>query len=111
AATTASAASSRRRGYAEAVVPDPREIAVGDRVVFTALPGEWAAPRYRVPRGDRAFMKAMIARGRPARVFRIDVSGHPWIAARFRDPDGSPVHHDWLITEHTGWRRVRRRRG
>ena len=89
-------------------MPDPRKLKVGDKVKFVALPDEWDAPGHHVCPETIDFMKAMMARAWPSRVYRIDEDGYPWIQARLRDCDGI-VHHEWGIHESTGWRRVRKR--
>ncbi|MCA8942913.1 MAG: hypothetical protein KDB80_10175 [Planctomycetes bacterium] len=87
-------------------MPDPRQLRVGDRIRFVALPDEWSAPGYFVHDESREFLQALIDRGRPSRVRRIDDDGIPWIEARLRADDGTIVHHDWGIREASGWVRL-----
>jgi hypothetical protein len=89
-------------------MPDPRALKVGDRVRFVSLPDEWRAPGFTVQRDDTQFMKTMIRRSWPSRVFRIDEYGTPWIAARIRRK-GRVEYHMWGISEKTGWRLVCKR--
>jgi len=89
-------------------MPDPHDLKVGDLVRFTSLPDEWSRPNYTLPRDTLSFMKILIRRRFPSRVYKIDESGTPWIAARVRRR-GRVEHHFWGISETTGWRRVRRR--
>jgi len=88
-------------------MPDPKSLNVGDRIRFVSLPDEWQAPGYTVLDEDVEFMKTLIARGRPSRVYEIDEYGTPWIAARIH-VDGQSEDHYWGIFERTGWRLVRR---
>ena len=89
---------------------DPRALAVGDRIRFVSLPAEWRAPGFQIDAASRTLMRTLITRRRSSRVARIDdASGYPWINARTRQQDGSVVHHEWLVTESTGWVAVRRR--
>ncbi len=81
---------------------------VGDRVRFVALPEEWNATEFHVHKDSVVFMRAMIARTWPSRVFRVDDDAHPWIAARMRKR-GQIEYHTWLIQEETGWRLVLKR--
>jgi hypothetical protein len=89
-------------------MPDPTKLKVGDKVKFVAVPDEWNAPGRHVHPDSVAFMKAMIGRTWPSRVWRIHEDGYPWIQARMRDGDRI-VHHEWGIYESTGWRLVRKR--
>ena len=90
-------------------MPDPRTLAVGDRVRFVSLPEEWERPGYYVHPESVEFMKTLIARKRSSRVCRIDEHGIPWIDARTRDEDGKIGWHSWSIFESTGWVRAQRR--
>jgi len=90
-------------------MPDPKSLKVGDLVRFILLPQEWSRPRYFVHAESVAFMKKMIKRTWPSRVYGIDEYGQPWISARIRER-GKIHHHTWAIFESTGWRRVNRRR-
>ena len=96
--------------WASGVEPmqDPQELRVGDRVRFIALPEEWSRPGYTVHRSSISFMKMLIRRQFPSRVYQIDKYGTPWIAARIRRK-GRIEYHTWGILEATGWRLVRRR--
>lgn len=89
-------------------MPDPKSLQVGDRVRFVSLPDEWARRGYTVHGESIEFMKQMIKRSWPARVYQIDEHGYPWIAARIRE-NGQYHHHTWAIMEFTGWRLVQRR--
>ena len=89
-------------------MPDPKTLKVGDRVKFVSLPEEWKTPGYLLPAEDAAFMKAMVARTWPSRVYKIEEDGAPWIAARMKQR-GIMHHHSWGIYEETGWRLVRKR--
>ncbi|MEM6673929.1 MAG: hypothetical protein AAF726_13880 [Planctomycetota bacterium] len=84
-------------------MPDPRELKVGDRVRFVSLPDEWSEPGYHVDPESVALMRALIERGRPARVASI-VDGFPSIEARLRNAAGTLDHHSWMIQESSGWR-------
>ncbi len=89
-------------------MPDPKTLQVGDRVRFVSIPTEWSQPGFTVHAFDRSFMKKMIQRTWPSRVYEIDEYGQPWISARIRE-NGKLCHHIWAIFESTGWRRVNRR--
>jgi|GEM_PF-4824593 len=89
-------------------MPDPLQLKVGNLVRFVSIPEEWARPGYHVPRDVIQFMKRMIRRKWPSRVQGLDDSGYPWIHAMIRQR-GKRYWHTWLITESTGWRKVRRR--
>jgi hypothetical protein len=89
-------------------MPDPRRLKVGDQVRFVAIPDEWLRRNRALHRDSLAFMKNMISRKSPSRIWRIDDSGYPWIRARMMYR-GKPHYHSWLITESSGWRLVRRR--
>jgi hypothetical protein len=86
-------------------MPDPKTLKVGDLVRFVAIPAEWSRPGYTVQACDRSFMKRMIQRTWPSRVYQIDEFGQPWVSARIRER-GKLCHHFWAILESTGWRRV-----
>ena len=88
-------------------MPSPKSLRVGDRVRFVGLPAG-SAQDCQVLAESLAFMKKMIARSWPSRVFRIDDQGLPWIMARTREK-GRFVYHFWAISESSGWRRVKRR--
>jgi len=90
------------------LMPDPLLLKVGDFVRFVRIPDEWSQSGHHVPRETMAFMKKMIRRSWPSRISQLDDSGYPWVEARIRER-GKLMHHIWLITESTGWRRVRRR--
>jgi len=89
-------------------MPNPRDLRVGDFVRFTVLPDEWRRPGYTLHRDSLSFMRILIRRRFPSRVYEIDKYGVPWIAARIRRR-GRVEHHSWAIMETTGWRHVRRR--
>lgn len=89
-------------------MPDPQSLKVNDYVLFIGLPAEWSRPDYTLHLECKQFMKAMIRRRFPSRVYEIDEYGTPWIAARIRRK-GRIEHHTWGIFESTGWRKVRRR--
>jgi hypothetical protein len=89
-------------------MPDPRTLKVGNLVRFVAIPTEWSQPGYTVHRESVAFMKKMIKRTWPSRVYEIDEYGQPWITARIRER-GKLCLHIWAIFESTGWRCVQRR--
>jgi len=89
-------------------MPDPMKLKLGDRIRFVSLPDEWNDPHYFVHQECIEFMKAMISRSWPSRIYEIDEYGTPWIAARIRK-GGRIEHHIWAIFEETGWRFVRRR--
>jgi hypothetical protein len=90
-------------------MPNPRELKVGDRVRFIGIPEAWMEPGFFVSKESRAFMKVLIARRGSSRINSIDEFGYPWITARVRHRNGTLEHHAWMITETTGWLRVRRR--
>jgi hypothetical protein len=90
-------------------MPDPATLKVGDKIRFISVPDEWASPDCGVSRESRRFMKHMLMRGFPSRVYEIDEYGRPWIAARLRIK-GKIEHHTWAIVERTGWRKVAERR-
>jgi len=89
-------------------MPDPKLLKVGDLVRFVSIPTEWAAAGYVVPREDMTFMKRMIQRTRPSRVYQLDYLGYPWIRAVMRHGKKT-IHHYWMISDSTGWRKVSRR--
>src|ERR1700677_4261351 len=60
-------------------MPDPKSLKVGDRIRFISIPAEWSAPSYVVPREDMIFMKRMIKRPWPSRVYQLDYLGYTWI--------------------------------
>lgn len=86
-------------------MPDPGSLKVGDLVRFIALPDEWSRPDFKTPRDSVAFMKVMIKRKGPSRIWMIDEFGCPWIRARIYRR-GKLEAHSWAIFESTGWRRV-----
>ncbi len=86
-------------------MPDPKALKVGDKVRFTSIPEEWNRLRITLHRDDLAFMKYVIARGRPSRVYEVDENGIPWVAMRIQGPKGLEFH-TWGIFEKTGWRKV-----
>ena len=53
-------------------MPDPKRLKVGDLVRFVSLPDEWSQKDFSVSHDDVAFMKKMIKRSWPSRVFMID---------------------------------------
>lgn len=53
-------------------MPNPRELTVGDLVRFTALPDEWSRPGYALHRESLSFMKTLIRRKFPSRVYQVD---------------------------------------
>jgi hypothetical protein len=87
---------------------DPRSLKVGDLVRFVTLPDEWSQPNCSVHPSTIAFMKTMVKRSWPSRVYEIDEDGYPWISARIHKR-GKREHHFWMIAESTGWRVVTRR--
>ena len=89
-------------------MPDPKKLKVGDHIRFIALPEEWKDPKYGVPQESIDFMKTMISRSWPSRIAEFDAFGYPLIHARIRKR-GRVYYHSWLITESTGWRKVRAR--
>jgi hypothetical protein len=90
-------------------MPEPGSLKVGDLVRFVALPDEWSQGGFSpVPPESLAFMKRLIRRTWPSRVYEIDEYGRPWIRARIRER-GKMREHIWAIMESTGWRRVNRR--
>src|SRR5580704_11884257 len=86
-------------------MPDPKSLKVGDRVRFVSIPPEWSAPGYVVPREDMIFMKRMIKRSWPSRVYERDYLGYPWIRAVMRHGK-KKVFHFWMIADIDGWRKV-----
>jgi hypothetical protein len=88
---------------------DPQSLQVNDYVRFTAFPEEWGRPGYVLHAECKQFMKTMVRRRFPSRVYEIDEFGTPWIAARLRRR-GRIEHHTWGIFEATGWRKVQRKR-
>ena len=88
-------------------MPDPRQLQVDDLVRFVSLPEEWEKPGYQNHRDTISFMKRMIRRTWPSRVFEVDDWGYPWIHARILRW-GRIEYHAYCITEKTGWRMVRR---
>jgi hypothetical protein len=89
-------------------MPDPKRLKVGDRIRFTRLPEEWSRPGTGIHRDSVAFVKAMLRRRFPSRIYKVDTDGYPWIVARLRHR-GRWVHHNWMIVDCTSWRVVRRR--
>lgn len=86
-------------------MPDPTTLKVGDKIRFTGIPDEWGVPGMYVDPDDVAFMKVMIGRTWPSRIYRIDDDGCPWIRAYIREGDQAGDH-DWKIFEKTGWRLI-----
>ncbi|SFH58270.1 hypothetical protein SAMN05421753_101286 [Planctomicrobium piriforme] len=89
-------------------MPNPKDLRVGDLVRFISTPEEWSQPGYCIHAMSRRFMKKMILRTWPARVYEIDEWGYPWIRAIFYER-GKRHYHSWAVTESTGWRKVLRR--
>lgn len=89
-------------------MPNPKSLQVGDLVRFVSLPDEWSRPDYAVPRGSIAFMKRMMRRSWPSRVYKIDERGYPWVSARTCER-GKWKYHTWMIAESSGWRHVKRK--
>jgi hypothetical protein len=90
-------------------MPDPKTLKVGDRVRFVCLPEEWSRPGIGIHRDSVAFMKAMIRRSYPSRIYKIDKCGLPWIQSRIWKR-GRWESHYWSISDSTGWRKVKRRK-
>lgn len=88
-------------------MPNPRKLKVGDRVRFFAMPDEWSHPQFTLSAYDRDFMKAMIKRQFPSRIYWVDDFGYPWIKARIKQRN-KYVWHSWGISETTGWRQVKK---
>jgi len=89
-------------------MPDPQKLKVGDLVRFIAIPSEWSRPGWSTHPESVRFMRKMIRRTWPSRVFRIDEYGTPWVRAETIER-GKRHYHEWNILESTGWRRVKRR--
>jgi hypothetical protein len=89
-------------------MPDPKTLNVGDKIRFTGVPDEWSDPKYKVSKESKLFLRYMITRKYPSRVYEIDENGHPWIVARIKIK-GIFKHHAWAIMETTGWRKVEKR--
>lgn len=89
-------------------MPEPQSLKVGDLVRFVTLPEEWSRPGYTIHAESISFMKDMIRRSWPSRVWMIDEYGQPWIQARIRKRTRTH-YHSWAIMESTGWRLVNRR--
>ena len=81
---------------------------VGDRVRFVRMPSGIDAPGYSFAPETRRLYERLIVRGRPARVYRVDGDGLPWIQCRFRRRNGRWEHH-WLAINDDSCVRVRRR--
>ncbi len=90
-------------------MPNPKCLKVGDLVRFVCLPDEWSQQDFLVSQDDVAFIKKMIKRSWPSRVFTVDEYGEPWISARIRER-GKYHYHSWKIAESTGWRQVQRKK-
>ena len=88
---------------------DWKQLKVGDRVRFVRMPWDADAPGYYFAPETRRLYKKLIARGRPARVYKIDEVGLPWIECRFRRKDGRWEYH-WLAINDDSWVRVRKRK-
>ena len=88
-------------------MPDPSKLRVGDYVRFVDVPDEWSKPGLTLPKEDRAFMKVLIKRRYPSRIYEIDERGFPWVMMRVKDGKKYIWHH-WSISESTGWRRVKK---
>jgi hypothetical protein len=73
------------------------------------MPSDADAPGYFFAPETRRLYQRLIARRRPLRVFQIDEYGLPWVACRFRLPDGRWEHH-WLAVNDDSWGRVKSRR-
>ena len=84
-----------------------KELRVGDCVRFVRMPWDADAAGYFFAPETRRLYKKLIARGGPARVFRIDEYGLPWIQCRFQRRNGTWEHH-WLAINDDSWVRVQR---
>ncbi len=89
-------------------MPDPTTLKVNDKVKFISIPKEWSKPGYRIDIDSINFIKLLIKRKSPSRVFEIDEYGYPFIAARTKEGKLT-IMHTWLISEHSGWRKVKKR--
>ncbi len=89
-------------------MPDPKTLKVGDKIRFVSIPDEWSDPNVFVHKDDVKFMKAIISRGLPSRIYDVDEYGTPWVEMRLQGPDGLEQH-TWSIMEKTGWKKVVRR--
>jgi len=85
-----------------------RDRRVGDRIRIVRMPSDADAPGYSFAPQTRRLYKRLIARARPLRISRIDGYGLPWVACRFRRPNGSWDCH-WLAVNDDSWGRVRSR--
>ena len=83
-------------------MPDPSKLKVGDKIRFVGIPDEWENHEWNVADESREFMKILVKRNCPSRIYEIDEFGHPWIKARIREKN-SYQWHTWSITEHSGW--------
>ncbi len=83
--------------------PNWKRLKVGDRVRFVRLPTTFnGKPGGGLLPETLRLYKKLIARGRPARVFKIDEYGHPWIYCRFRRKNGQWEIH-WLGVNDDSW--------
>lgn len=89
-------------------MPNPKTLKVDDLVQFVGLPESWSLPGIGVHADSRRFMKKLIRRSWPSRIYKVDSDGYPWIRAVIHER-GRRHYHSWMITESTGWRLVKRR--
>jgi hypothetical protein len=83
-----------------------RELPIGDRIRFVAIPSEFDQPGYYLHPCTARVYERLISRGRTVRVSRIDEWGIPWMSCRFGENDGRWGYHS-LAFNQDGWVRVR----
>ena len=85
-----------------------RRLRIGDRIRLVHMPTDFSRPGYSVHRDTRRVYQRIIDRQRSVRICQLDEFGMPWIHCRFRRKDGRIEYH-WLLINHDGWVRVRKR--
>ncbi len=85
-------------------MPNPKTLKIGDKIKFIHRPTEWNNAKWHVYAKDKKFMDILIARGYWQRISEIDEYDKPWIHVKIKNKN-KIVHHNWAITEKTGWLR------
>jgi hypothetical protein len=88
---------------------EARELQIGDLIRITGIPGA-GVPGYYIHRDTVRVYQRLIARGRSVRIYKIDESGTPWFACRFRRPSGKWEYHFLAVVDtDRNWVSVKRR--
>ena len=85
-------------------MPNPDNLKVGDKVMFTGLPEVWEGSTG-VSTEDVEFMKKVAALGGVYSVYEIDEYGCPWVEIVLPTENGVEEH-TWGIFENSGWVKV-----